>query len=129
MSLRINEEISGTFVDLLIEHQVNAFLGGSGEGKSFLFSTLLPYYCYDRGISLHIVDYKVMLEPVDIAAACSAADIVCLDNADLYLTREILEKIKKTAKYILISIKSPYHICTDAYACNIRYDDKGLKVR
>jgi hypothetical protein len=76
------------------------------------------------------IDYNVIENNIsDIAALCINKDFVILDNADLYLTDDIITSIQKTAKYILISIKEPYGIFGDEHICDIEYSDNNLYVR
>ena len=71
-------------------------------------------------ISYSYIDYKDIDRGSDIIkASCRNKDIVMLDNADLYISNELLEEIKKTAKIIIISLKQIYMI--DTSNCNFYY--------
>lgn len=85
----------------------NVDLGDSGEGKTLLFK-MIQSYCIDNNMEVLIVDYKSrkyargMIDEID-----NESDIVmCLDNADLYMDKELNLRLKKFKNaIILVSLK------------------------
>ena len=101
----IQTRYSGTQIKVNIKSGVNILEGYSGTGKTFLMKGIV-YYCKSNKISYSYIDYKDIDRGSDIIkASCRNKDIVMLDNADLYISNELLEEIKKTAKIIIISLK------------------------
>jgi ABC-type lipoprotein export system ATPase subunit len=90
-------------VDAEFTDNICYLLDNSGTGKTFLFS-LLFNYCSLNGVSIASLDYKSSNSSVnEIVEYCNNKSVVIFDNADLYLNRDILERIK--ADLILISVK------------------------
>jgi hypothetical protein len=129
MKLEINEKISGTYLDLLLENQVNLFDGDSGTGKTYLFD-LLSYYCLRKNIIYTLVNYTLASKPASsIIELCNNSDIVVFDNADLYLTADMLDTVKASAKIIIVCLKDAYGICTKPHLCKIKYTAGKMIVR
>jgi chromosomal replication initiation ATPase DnaA len=124
----IDTQIGDIHVDLKLTEQVNVFVGKSGTGKTYLFA-LMKAYCVANNISLTIINYNSVLEPEDIIHGCAKSDIVILDNADLYLTKDILDALRVSAKYILISIKNIYGLGGNMHYCNLKYESSKMLLR
>lgn len=115
----IQTRYSGTQIKVNIKSGVNILEGYSGTGKTFLMEGIVSY-CKSNKISYSYIDYRDIDRGSDIIkASCRNKDIVMLDNADLYISNELLEGIKKTAKIIIISLKQIYMI--DTSNCNFYY--------
>jgi hypothetical protein len=94
-----NVEVNAQFND-----KVCYVLDNSGTCKSYLF-VLIFNYCKSNGISASFFDYKNMDFSVSaFEEACLNQKVVIFDNADLYLNRDILDKVN--AELVLISIKN-----------------------
>ena len=103
----------GVHIDIELKDKFCIFNGPSGTGKTFLFD-IVGDVCQQRSIKYVRIDYKLKdLSAEAILAICAEADIICLDNADLYLTKDIIKSLSDLDAVILISIKS-------AVRCNFR---------
>ena len=77
----------------------------SGTGKTFMFHMLESYFV-TKGITYRKFDYNVEGQDIEwIKQGIEKADIILLDNADLYMTRELFEYLKSSGKQAMISIK------------------------
>ena len=79
------------------ESRCNILSDSSGTGKTLLLSTLL-FYCMEQGYRVRHYDYAHPLEKVELGY-----DILLLDNADLYLTQELLDSLCDLDGLIVIS--------------------------
>ena len=84
----INTIFNGITVNVELNKGVNLLSGNSGTGKTLLMQAI-ELYCLNEGISY----------------ICSNSDVVLLDNADLYITEDLLKEIKCGDKLIVISLK------------------------
>jgi len=76
--------------------------GNSGMGKTYLLNCLLKAVPQIYGNKVVVVNCTNM--NTDIVALAKQADLVCLDNADLYLTQELLEQLDSLDKFFLVAI-------------------------
>lgn len=96
----------GVHIDIELKDKFCIFNGPSGTGKTFLFGVVRDV-CQQRSIIYVCIDYNYRdSQPEAICAICAEADIICLDNADLYLTNDIIKALSDLDAVILISIKS-----------------------
>lgn len=110
MSFIINNTSGGLNRNIKLEDGFSLFMGNSGTGKTLLFNTIMSHchinkipYSYFNSSTLDTYSKSSMIEN------CKNKEIILMDNADLYLTKDMLDKIKSLgAKYILISKKSMY---------------------
>ena len=110
MSFIINNTSGGLNRNIKLDEGFSLFMGNSGIGKTLLFDIIMSYchinkipYSYFNSYTLDTFSKSSMIE------SCRNKEIVLMDNADLYLTKDMLDKIKSLgAKYILISKKSMY---------------------
>jgi hypothetical protein len=138
MIFEVSQKLGGTFVDVFLDQQVNILNGSSGEGKTYLFNLLISY-CTVNSISAFFFSPAVLRgqdmqrgsEQLNnlVLSNCGRADILFLDNADLYLTYELLEELKKTAKIIVVSMKNIINVIDEGYFCHIKYADSVLMLR
>jgi len=106
VNISIHEELSGIRVDIDIQDRFCIFFSASGTGKTFLFE-LLEKYCISNDISVALVDYRDCKNEVEsICSKCRGKRLVILDNADLYITADLLREICENAEVVLTSIKS-----------------------
>jgi ABC-type ATPase involved in cell division len=105
-------EVRGLQYDLQFKDDICFLLDNSGTGKTFLFS-VLRNYCYSNDISCKVLDYNVIGDSEEeIINSCKEhRDILIFDNADLYLSKNILENVNATL--IIASVKNAVKIRTD----------------
>ena len=95
-------------------------------GKTLLLSAI-ELYCRNQGIRCYLCDYHAQdLSEEQICAICSGMQVLLLDNADLYLTPELLEKLKCT-NYVIISMKHLFGFdLFSSTSCLVHYNNKQL---
>ena len=123
--MKIKENYCGLEVEADLKDRVCVFHDDSGEGKSFLFG-LVKTFCNDHKISCTMIDSKNsdVLKKLDL----TESSIFILDNADLYMSRELFKKIKNSSSLFLISAK--YLTYMDRFLIKqykIHYGDIGIK--
>lgn len=88
-----------------ITDPVAILLDDSGTGKTFMFEMLESYFVA-KGIEYKKYDYSSENEDTDwFIQGMRKANIVLLDNADLYMTKELFNYLKSSEKQIIMSIK------------------------
>ena len=106
-------------------------MGNSGTGKILMVKTI-ESYCYMYGISFsHFNSFMSdFINDVIIIQNCMNKDVVLMDNVDLYLTKNLLDKIKILGiKYIIIVRKSMYGLLDvdDKYKTyDVKFDSHTL---
>lgn len=129
--LEFNKVIGGIHFDVKFSDKINIIRGDSGTGKTFLFNTI-ESFCVSNSIPYASIDYKFLASnDVDlIYTHCINKDIILLDNADLYLTPELFNKIINLNKTVIISKKSIYGLnASDIHLYSIEYTEFELKTR
>lgn len=103
--LNIKMDYNGININCHFDDGVCMLSGYSGTGKTLLMKAI-EFYCVNNSIKCRYCDfrYKDMTEQ-QIENACLGADVLILDNADLYLNNKLLEKLKKNAQQIIICMK------------------------
>lgn len=100
-------DLEQTFDDFSVSchfrHNICHFVGNSGTGKTFLFR-LISAYCPTVGLKAITIDYKNISANTDaMVAFCMFADVVILDNADLYNYNAILDSLRGKDRLVLVS--------------------------
>lgn len=104
--LKLNEKIGDTIVELNFEHKVNVLLDDSGTGKTFMFQ-LLCAYCSVNEIPHIYFDYKSAgFKKETFWEESKEKQFVFFDNADLYLSTELLSQLKELEATIVLSVKN-----------------------
>lgn len=101
----------------------------SGTGKTFLFY-MLESYLVAKGIAYKKFDYNSENEDLEwFRQGMKKADMLLLDNADLYMTRELFEYLKSSGKQVIISIKHTEKLGSfeNCGFYTVVYDGKSLK--
>lgn len=114
--------INGTF-----RKGLNILVGYSGTGKSLLLAAV-DLYCIQNDIKCILCNYNdAILSEDKIINICRGFDIVLLDNADLYITNDILINIRNMAEIVIMSMKNTSAISTgDAREYIVEYDKLRL---
>ncbi len=91
-------------IDAKFYDKICVFHNDSGNGKTLLMS-VIDSYCNDElDIPCFIVDYRFHNRSAkDIMFAIGNAKVVCLDNADLYMTYDLYDSLLESNKLIIIS--------------------------
>lgn len=90
-------------VDVVFKDHICFLSGDSGSGKTFLLR-VLESYLSRKNISYCLFNYSSMaaVNGFDF----DSVDVVMLDNADLYMNRDIYMKAKKSHALVLICMHS-----------------------
>lgn len=128
--LQLNEVFSGVHFDVSFEDKVNLFSGASGEGKTFLF-TVLDEYLAERGVSYCHFDSRVVdYTEEQLIDLCTNKSVIIFDNADLYLTQNLLDFAIEMADTVIISMKLYCRLRFNSYNFYaVRYNGNSLVVR
>lgn len=113
--LEINEVIGSILINASFCERVNVLKDNSGTGKSFLFDLLRAgarmQNCSLYNLKFGLIDYNTILNTSstvnNIIEVCKDKDVILMDNADLYLTRNLMQEllIKFPNLMFIISIK------------------------
>ena len=83
---------------------------------------LAPYIKKD----IKTIDYTMLKD--DLVSLAKGYDLVCLDNADLYLTRDLVDKLDRLECKFLVAMKRTAFLSVDDYATgNIVYEGETLR--
>ncbi len=83
---------------------------------------LAPYIKKD----IKTIDYTMLKD--DLVSLAKGYDLVCLDNADLYLTRDLVDKLDRLECKFLFAMKRTAFLSVDDYATgNIVYEGETLR--
>lgn len=128
--MRINTNYNGINIDITLDNKIYKLLDKSGSGKTLLMQAISEY-CLNNSITHTLINYKQANIPKDnIINSCRNIDIVMMDNADLYITDDILKEVSKTAKCMLISIKDSDRLfVVDAVDMAINYNKLNLTAK
>lgn len=123
----ITSSYNNLVVNIELDKGIYVFGGCSGTGKTFL-AKILHSVCSIKKIKYKyfnnvMKDYKADT----IVSIASGNDLVFFDNADLYLTSDILKDIKDT-RCILISMKDVCKLGVDYRDCDVVYDGKSVSL-
>lgn len=101
---------NGISVQAHFNKQINFLIHNSGTGKTLLMQAII-LYCKRNSISFKHIDYNnADITASELVNLCKNSDVILLDNADFYLTYDILKELSNTAKHIIISMKNLYSI-------------------
>jgi ABC-type transporter Mla maintaining outer membrane lipid asymmetry ATPase subunit MlaF len=108
----LNFSVRNLKYELIFKDRICYIIDDSGTGKTFLFSNLRNY-CLNNNIDFTFIDYNYSNKSEnDIISVChNCSEIVIFDNADLYLTSNIINNI--TAKLVVASLKSSIGLRTE----------------
>lgn len=129
-NLNVDISYNGIRIKAEFSNKLNILTGYSGTGKTLLMSAI-DLFCLNSGISCRLCGYNDMnLAPQKIIDICKEADVVLLDNADLYLNNEMLQSIKQTAQFVVVSIKDTSALSvSDADEYIVEYSNLDLSIK
>ena len=112
-----------------ITDSVAILLDDSGTGKTFMLEMLESYFVAN-GIAYKKFDYSSENEDTNwFIQGMQKANIVLLDNADLYMTKELFNYLKSSNKQVIMSIKHTEKLGSfeNCGFYTINYDNNNLK--
>lgn len=130
-SIEINEQYNGITINASFNSKLNILVGDSGTGKTLLLSAI-DLYCLNNNISCRLCNYNdANLSPEQIKAICAGADILLLDNADLYMNNSLLKELLTTSQLIILNMKDTSYINTNHHSEQyiVDYINLSLTVR
>lgn len=128
---KVKRVMGGISFDINFADKINVIKGASGTGKTFLFN-MLSSYCSSNKISYAFIDYKFLASGDEdlIFPHCLNKELIILDNADLYLTPELFDKIRNLNATVILSKKSTFGLnMDDAHLYTIDYINTSLLTR
>ena len=121
---------NGIDFDVRFENKVNLFSGLSGEGKTFLFTVLEDYFMLNDINYQYYNSDSLRFGIRELISGCDGKKIIIFDNADLYLTQELLDYAVNIADTLIISMKVYCKLkFTDYDLYEVNYNDNRLVVR
>ena len=112
-----------------ITDSVAILLDDSGTWKTFMLEMLESYFVAN-GIAYKKFDYSSENEDTNwFIQGMQKANIVLLDNADLYMTKELFNYLKSSNKQVIMSIKHTEKLGSfeNCGFYTINYDNNNLK--
>lgn len=101
--LILNVRLGDIHVKGVLKHRVCHFMGGSGTGKTFLFS-LIAVYCMQKKFRCITINHNQAQQPAAILLLlCANADVVLLDDADLYDYKAVIKELRHSPCIVLVS--------------------------
>ena len=109
---------------------INILSGSAGSGKTLLMR-MVTAYCIENNIKCYYFNSKdSKLTEKEILDICKDCDVVCFDNGDLYMTRGLLDNLRKTNKIIILELKITFGLgvshCPQYF---VSYKNKEIKTR
>lgn len=125
--LNINITSDGVMVESALPQGVVILRGNSGSGKTF-FMNALAAYCETNVIPYYMCNSQAgRFVDEAIIKSSEGCKMVLLDNADLYLTNDLLKCLRDKVEYIIISKKQLFNIDTDnVYYALVHYENNYL---
>lgn len=125
--MKFSETVNGVTLFADFKDKVCIFDSDSGTGKTYLFS-VIHAYCLSHGISVANINYHMpSFDEGLIIESCKNAKVVIFDNADLYLSNDIISKVYDSSDLILIAIKDAERINFDAGIYYVDYTSDKLE--
>ncbi len=127
--ISINTSSDGVVIASDLPEGVIILRGDSGTGKT-LFMGALAAYCETNAIPYYMCNSQAgRFIDEAIIKSSEGCRVLLLDNADLYLTNDLLKVLRDKAEYIIISKKQLYNIDTDnVYYALVHYEKNYLKL-
>ena len=129
--LKVKRTSGGVDFDVDFIDEINVIKGASGTGKTFLFN-MLSSYCISNKIPFAFIGYRFLASGDEglIFSLCINKKIIILDNADLYLTPELFNKLRGLNATIILSKKHTFGLnMDDAHLYTVDYSGSSLSTR
>lgn len=120
---------NGIHVIAKFNNKLNFLIYDSGTGKTLLMQAII-LFCKKNKMKFKYFNYlDADIQESELINSCINSDIILLDNADLYLTDSILQKLIKDKKYIIVSMKYLHILDVIDYdEFIVKYDNKQLVI-
>lgn len=121
--------VSNINLSIDISDKVAILFDDSGTGKTFMFQMLESYFVINK-IPYEKFNYGSENKNLEwFKQSMKKAKVVLLDNADLYMTKELFNYLKSSDKQVIISIKhiEKLNFCNNCGFYTVVYDGKKLK--
>lgn len=105
----INHIYNNIYTEINIKTGISLLSSESGSGKTLLLN-LITDYCNNNHIQYCLINYTNIDQLPELFN--NTYEIVLLDNADRYITDEILEKLREISKYAIIVLKDDSKVDT-----------------
>lgn len=127
--MNIVTEFNSINVDVTLNEGVNLLSGDSGTGKTLLMQ-VVEFYCLENDIRYAFINYRQARYTFEqIISDCNGAEMILIDNADLFITEELMKELKKIGKYILISLKDATKIdASNITEFLVHYENRKLRL-
>lgn len=127
--MKISTIFNGISIEANFTGKLNVLEGNSGTGKTLLMKAI-KLYCLSNNIQYRHLDYNNKNDTVEqLVSYCNKAQIITIDNADLFISDELLECLCKTAKLIVISLKQTQLISMDkTHTYIVHYENNHLSL-
>lgn len=127
--MKIITKFNSIDIEANLTGKINILEGNSGTGKTLLMKAI-KLYCADNNISYRHLDYENRNDTVEqLTSYCNNAQIITIDNADLFISDELLESLCKTAKLIIVSLKQTHLISMDkTHTYIVHYENNNLSL-
>ena len=106
--IQFTKEYSGIVFDVDIQDRISLFTGYSGTGKTFAFGAIQEYFVSNNIRTIYFDDRQMDYTADQLISLCDNKEVILLDNADLYLTQNLLDYLIDSNKILLCSTKKPY---------------------
>lgn len=109
--IKINETMRDIKCNIIIPNGLNIIMDDSGTGKTFGFNVILSF-CELNNIFAIKIDYNSIPKNIyDVMYLFRGADVVIIDNADLFVNNDFMKQLCKcNIPYIIMSLKSNRHL-------------------
>lgn len=103
--MKIKQIFNGIDVDIDLKDGVNLLSGDSGTGKTLVMQAI-ELFCASNNISCTFLNYRHRnLSEDQIITSCASSRIILIDNADLFITQNILNEVRDSSDCIVLSLK------------------------
>lgn len=117
--IQFTKEYSGIVFDVDIQDRISLFTGYSGTGKTFAFGAIQEYFVSNNIRTIYFDDRQM-----------DNKEVILLDNADLYLTQNLLDYLIDSNKILLCSTKKPYQYRFGVFGkYEVKYENNRVAVR
>ncbi|MEI3020035.1 MAG: hypothetical protein V8T52_06920 [Ruminococcus sp.] len=128
--IQFTKEYSGIVFDVDIQDRISLFTGYSGTGKTFAFGAIQEYFVSNNIRTIYFDDRQMDYTADQLISLCDNKEVILLDNADLYLTQNLLDYIIDSNKILLCSTKKPYQYRFGVFGkYEVKYENNRVAVR
>ncbi len=117
-------------VDISLSNKVCLLASDSGTGKTYAMS-FVREYCIENDIRCTMVNYNDAEKSEDeIIRYCVDSDVVIFDDANLYLTSSIIDRVYQTSKIIVVCAQDLFGFmdCDDTAFYSASFTGERLEV-